>query len=309
MRFRQIFLFMVTAALLLLSGNRGWAAFGEDTEKPKPEFSQEGGDWIAKLTPRAKSNPIQIRFHVGGGTLVEVAAREFAAGDMPDVDPKTFRSDFFTLRASPGAPGGEVTLSLSCDYFTTATEIWGPKEKGSRTWGTIKAVTTGPKEGETEKTKTLTLNVKDGGALDADGVADGRIEVILGPQDSFWGYALGTLVIRFFGVFLVLGILMIGMIISGKVFQSIDARGEMKKVAPPVEEGLAIEPDPDAPRAEITGAMAAAVAIALQLHAGGASRTLSLTRLETQGTSSWSLTGRTQLMADRMSAFDRVQRN
>jgi hypothetical protein len=308
MQFRQIFLLMVTVALLLLSGNSGWAAFGEDTEKPKPEFSQEGGDWIAKLTPRAKSNPIQIRFHAAGGTIVEAAAREFSAADMPDVDPKTFRSDFFRLKLTTGAPGGEVTLSLSCDYFTTATEIWGPKEKGSRAWASMGAVTTGPKEGEPEKTKTLTFKVKDGGAMDADGVADGRIEVILGPQDSFWGYALGTLVIRFFGVFLVLGILMIGMVISGKVFQSIDARGKIKEMVPPVEAGLAIAPDPDTPQAEITGAMAAAVALALHLHAGGGCA-LSLAGSEIQGTSSWSLTGRTQLMAGRMSAFDRVQRN
>jgi hypothetical protein len=56
--------------------------------------------------------------------------------------------------------------------------------------------------------------------------------------------------------------------------------------------------------------MAAAVAIALHLDAGGgAGCTLSLAGSETQGTSSWSLTGRTQLMTDRMSAFDRVQRN
>lgn len=308
MRFRQLVLYTITLATFLLPCKSVWAAFGEDTEKPKPEFSLVGEDWIAKLTPRAKSNPIQIRFHVAGGTLAEVAAKEFSGDNMPEVDPKTFRSDFFSLKMTTGAPGGEVALSLSCDYFTTATELWGPKEKGSRTWASMGAVTTGPKEGETEKTKTLTLKIRDGGPLDTDGVADGRIAVILGPQDSFWGYALGTLVIRFFGVFLVLGILMIGMIISGKVFQSIDARGELKETLPPVNEGLEIAPDPDAPQAELTGAMAAAVAIALHLHAG-AGCTLSLAGSETQGTSSWSLTGRTQLMADRMSAFDRVQRN
>ena len=308
MRINQFFIGMITVAMLLLPCKSVWAAFGEDTEKPKPEFSQADGDWVAKLTPRGKSNPILIRFHVAGATQVTVAAREFAAGELPDVDPKTFRSDFFSVKMTPGTPGGEVALSLSCDYFTTATELWGPKEKGSRSWTSMGAVTTGPKEGETEKTKTLTLTVRDGGPMDADGVANGSIEVILAPQDSFWGYALGTLVIRFFGVFLVLGILMIGMIISGKVFQSIDESRELKKTVLPVEEGLPVEPDPDAPQVEITGAMAAAVAIALHLHAGGGSA-LSLAGLEAQAASSWSLTGRTQLMADRMSAFDRVQRN
>jgi hypothetical protein len=308
MRFRQFFMFTIMVVMLLLSCDRGWAAFGEDTEKPNPQFSQEGGDWIAKFTPRAKSNPIQIRFHVAGGTLVEAAAREFAAGELPEVDPKTFRSDFFSLKMSTGTPGGEVAVSLSSDYFTTATELWGPKEKGSLTWASAGAVISGAKEGEAKKTKTLTLTVRDGGAMDVDGVADGRIEVMMGPRDSFWGYALGTLVIRFFGVFLVLSVLMIGMMISGKVFRSIDESRELKKTVLPADGGLSIEPDADVPPGEITRAMAAAVAIALHLQTRTGA-TLSLADSETQGTSIWSLTGRTQLMANRMSAFDRAQRN
>ncbi len=44
-----------------------------------------------------------------------------------------------------------------------------------------------------------------------------------------WGYALSTLVIRFIGIFVVLGMLQIVMQISGRVFARLDARKGSKE--------------------------------------------------------------------------------
>lgn len=45
-----------------------------------------------------------------------------------------------------------------------------------------------------------------------------------------WGYAFSTLIIRFFGIFIVLGILQVIMQISGRIFAHIDAKKDMEKV-------------------------------------------------------------------------------
>ncbi len=72
------------------------------------------------------------------------------------------------------------------------------------------------------KIRELRIAVTDGGSLDADGAVNGSVALIGGPRDSFWGYALGTLFIRFFGIFIVLSILMAGMMVSGFVFDKLD---------------------------------------------------------------------------------------
>lgn len=307
LRFRHLCTGILTAAIMMLPCKSAWAAFGEDIEAPRPKFTQENGDWIAQLIPRGKSTSVKIRFQVAGGTIASVALKEFAENEMPQIDMKNFRSGCYITEITPGSDG-EAALSVGSDYFTSATELWGPKEKASLTWGTTAAINVAG----ANRLNTLTFNVRDGGHLDADGLTDGRITVILGPRDSFWGYALGTLFIRFFGVFLVLGVLMAGMIGSGRVFQWIDARAKPAKPGQPAE-GLPAEPESDSEEmddapAAVPSALVAAVAVALHLHTSSG-RTLSLGDSAAQATSSWSLTGRTQLMADRMSAFDRVQRN
>lgn len=307
LRFRHLCI-GILAAMLLLPCNRVWAAFGEDIEAPKPKFTQENGDWIARLIPRGKSTHINIRFQVAGGTIASVAAKEFPENEMPHIDTKNFRSGCYIVEITPGSDG-EAALSVGSDYFTSATELWGPKEKASLTWGTTGAANVAG----ANRLNTLTFSVSDGGGLDADGQTDGRITVIFGPRDSFWGYAIGTLFIRFFGIFIVLGVLMAGMMGSGRVFQWIDTRGKPSAMPGPSTAGLPAEPESeseetdDAPAA-VPSALAAAVAIALHLHTSSGIK-LSLGDSAAQTTSSWSLTGRTQLMADRMSAFDRVQRN
>jgi hypothetical protein len=69
-----------------------------------------------------------------------------------------------------------------------------------------------------------------------------------------WGYAISTLIIRFVGIFVVLGVLQVIMQISGRIFTHIDA----KKDRPP--------PDIVRPKKDLTQEEAAAVATALYLH-------------------------------------------
>ncbi|MBU2490930.1 MAG: hypothetical protein KKA60_16215 [Proteobacteria bacterium] len=43
-------------------------------------------------------------------------------------------------------------------------------------------------------------------------------------DEGFWSYALSTLIIRFVGIFIVLGIIQVVMWISGRFFQSLEKR-------------------------------------------------------------------------------------
>lgn len=301
-------------AALLLATTSGWAVFGEDIERPQPKFTQEGADWIAELIPRGKSTRVQIRFHAEGGTLAEPVPKIFGETDGPKIDIKNYRSGFYVVNMTPDQKGGEISLSLSSSYFNSATDIWGVTERSSKTWGTTGVVTTSIKGEPT----ALRFVVQDGSLLDEDGEANGQIQVVIGPRDHFWGYAIGTLVIRFFGVFLVLGILMIGMIISGKVFQALekakhpavptfpDGPGDLDGLDEPAElESPALGPDPVQ---EVSPAMAAAIGLALHLHRKTATtpRVFSA-ESPVPATSNWSFAGRTQIMADRRGALGRVQ--
>jgi Na+-transporting methylmalonyl-CoA/oxaloacetate decarboxylase gamma subunit len=45
-----------------------------------------------------------------------------------------------------------------------------------------------------------------------------------------WGYAISTLLIRFVGIFVVLGILQVVMQIMGRIFAYLDAKKDMEKL-------------------------------------------------------------------------------
>jgi hypothetical protein len=51
----------------------------------------------------------------------------------------------------------------------------------------------------------------------------------MGPEAVDWGYAISTLVIRFVGIFVVLGILQLVMLITGRIFAHLDAKKDMEK--------------------------------------------------------------------------------
>jgi hypothetical protein len=301
MRIKHIGVWLLAMPALLLFAASSFAAFGEDIEKPHPEFSQKYGGWIARLTPRGKSTPVEIRFQAEGGKITVVAEKAYPPENLPKVDPKNFRSDFFSIQAS-AASGAEVVVSVSSDYFTSATDLWGPVTVNSTTWGPTGAINSAL----ADRVNKLTVKVRDGGPLDADGAANGRIEVIVGPRDSFWGYAMGTLFIRFFGIFIVLSILMTGMILSGKVFERIAGRSKpvlptptrhMPAAAPPL---AAADSQP-----ELSAEAAAAVAVALHLHSQ-AERSKPVR--DVRPASAWAVFGRGQIMNDRLPIFDRVKR-
>jgi Na+-transporting methylmalonyl-CoA/oxaloacetate decarboxylase gamma subunit len=69
-----------------------------------------------------------------------------------------------------------------------------------------------------------------------------------------WSYAISTLIIRFVGIFVVLGVLQVVMQISGRIFARIDAKKDRS------------QPDVVPPKKDLTEEEAAAVATALYLH-------------------------------------------
>lgn len=319
---------------MILSAASAWAAFGEDLEKPQPLFSRAASDWDARLIPRGKSTSVLIRFQSNAATITTVETAEFPDDQQPDLDIKDFRSGFFKVNLKAEKPGGEAGLILSSDCFTTSTQLWGGDPKKKDSWKDLM----GTVERLPDRVKTLGISVRDGGPLDTDGAADGRIELIVAPRDSFWGYAIGTLFIRFFGVFIVLGVLMIGMQLSGLIFRHIESRN------PPNENDLAqgtssnqpaAVSEPIAPAAHMettavqaaspevavaialalhlrAGEVAAAITLALHLHAGseqhpaGRITAPSASRPRETRTSAWVLSGRSKLMADRLRPFDRI---
>ena len=52
----------------------------------------------------------------------------------------------------------------------------------------------------------------------------------MGPETVDWGYAISTLLRRFVGIFVVLGILQVVMQIMGRIFAYLDAKKDMEKV-------------------------------------------------------------------------------
>jgi len=289
--------------LILLSASPGWAAFGEDEEKPKPEFIWEGEQVAAKLIPRGKTTSVQITFNVSGGKLRSLEMKDFAEAERPEVDRKDFRSGLFVVKIDGFAPGAEVDAAIASNYFTKSTEFWVFNPKAATVWAKVGA----DHASLAEKAEELRARVKDGGPLDSDGAANGEIVLICGPRDAFWGYAIGTLVIRFFGVFLVLVVIQIGMNVAGRIFRIIEARVARAKAdaaaavaVPPSElEGAPQPADAD---------VAAAIALALQLHLSAQEAREPL-QLGTMGVSAWTLHGRDRTMGERFLVFDRSHRS
>lgn len=292
---------LVSLLLVLLGASPGLAVFGEDEEKPKPEFTREGDQVTAKLIPRGKRTGIQIEFNVSGGKLQSVETKDFAEAERPEVDRKDFRSGLFVVKVDGFAPGAEVEVAVASNYFTGSTELWVFNPKTATGWATVEA----KHASLAEKVEELRATVKDGGPLDSDGEANGEILLICGPMDTFWGYAIGTLVIRFFGVFLVLGVLQVGMQVASRVFRLLEARTARAKT----EAAAAVAPPPS----ELEGApsvdagIAAAIALALQLHLSAQEARQPL-QLSTTGVSAWTLHGRDRIMGERFLVFDRSQR-
>jgi len=278
-----------------------WAAFGEDLEKPKPEFTREGDVITAKLIPRAKSTSVAIRFQVSGGRLIDVEGMDFKEAERPGVDNKDFKSELFMIKIDQVTPGGEVKVSITSDFFSSSTQYWIFNQTSKEPWMNADAQNLSLPD----LVQKLVVSIKDGGPFDSDGATDGRISLAGGPKDSFWGYALGTLFIRFFGIFLVLSILMIGMIISGKIFQMLDNKKEERAKdmqLPPAAATPDIQPG-EAVRSEL----ASAICVALHLHLSEQQPTAT-SHFFTPTISPWARQGRERIMNARSIPTNRGNR-
>ncbi|WP_373498025.1 hypothetical protein [Desulfococcus sp.] len=283
--------------LLLCPGTirTGHAAFGEDIEKPKPEFSREGDRVTAKYIPRAKSTSVQVHFTVSGGKLVEVRGLEWEIAERPEVDVKNFKSALFTIEIGDVSPGAEAMVTLSSDFFTSSTQFYVFNEKLSSPW----MVSECENISLPDRVQDLVIKVIDGGPYDSDGTVNGRIFFVGGPRDSFWAYALGTLFIRFFGIFLVLGILQICMELSGRIFQKMDINNSqkgMRSESEPLEDvsiPQAIGNDDGEQAIDTESVSAAAVALHIHLSRLRAPERLELGTSESTG---WIQHGRQMAM-------------
>jgi len=288
--------------IVLLGSSFAFAAFGEDVEKPKPVFAQDGAAITAKLLPRGKSTPVIVRFEAGGGDLVEIKPLDFASLARPEVYQKDFRCDLFTIAIGNVPTGGEITISARSDFFTSSTSFWLFNAGATPEWSDAQA----QHKSYPDRVRELTMRIKDGGVLDADGTADGKILLIGGPRDSFWGYAIGTLIIRFFGVFLVLGVLMVGMIICGKLFEMADkrkaAQGAASSQRSRAQEPIAPVPGTIVSETGVDPEMAAAIALALHLEMSGA---VDDEKALDGSQNAWNLYGRQKIMGDRLQVFKR----
>jgi hypothetical protein len=299
MRYRALRAARVAGALLaaLALSAPAWGAFGEDLEKPVAEISaSEDGRATAKLIPRGKRTSIRIDFVASGGGLLEVQGLDFDEIRDPTVDPKDFRSAMFTVRIKTGSPGAEAKISLSSAFFTRSTELWVYNANLQPAWRNGRAENLD----RPDRVQELVLAVKDGGEADSDGLANGEITLQVGPMDSFWGYALGTLFIRFFGIFIVLGLLQIGMLVSGGVFKRLEARRSVE-ASPGV---AAAEVSKATPKASLDPMTAAAIGLALQLHLAS---DRPAPHLDRPAGDAWTQEGRGRLMGQRAQVFHRVR--
>jgi hypothetical protein len=268
-----------------------------DLEKPKPAFTREGDVISAKLIPRAKTSSVVIRFKVSGGKLADVSGIDFFTAARPEVDVKDYRSALFGITITDVAPGSEAVVSIFSDFFNSATRFSVFNEKSATPWmeSNAKSVRL------PGKVQELSVTVKDGGPFDSDGAADGKITFVGGQKDSFWGYALGTLVIRFFGVFLVLCVLMIGMMLSGVFLSRLKDKTSVGETA--TQPILSVHADPEEGEGDLTPEAVAAIALALNLHMTSLRRQSSPMDQNLSG--SWTQSGRSLLMTDRLTVFNR----
>jgi hypothetical protein len=258
---------------------------------------------------------VALEFEVtAGGKLDAVKGIDFATVDRPEVDIKNFKSAAFEIGIRDVTPGGSATVAVRSDFFTLSTAFYVFNPKRGKPW-----IENAQTENRTlpERVRELIVQVRDGGDLDADGSADGHITLIGGPRDSFWGYALGTLFIRFFGIFIVLTLLMIGMIVSGRIFKALERRADATKAAGPDDHAgpvAAVQPaaapaiGTSAKPAQITEATIAAIGAALYLR-DNASLAGKSEALAMEPGMTWAIEGRKRIMDDRLMVFKSAGRN
>ncbi|MBU1713131.1 MAG: hypothetical protein KKD47_08515 [Proteobacteria bacterium] len=302
--FKYVIISFGLLVCILLYPSNSFATSGEDIEKPKPQFTVGEDKISAKFIPRAKSTSIIIDFKASGGKLVNITGIDFEALQRPELDIKNYKSSFFEIKLENVEQGSETSIHLFSNFFSGSTEFWVVTQKPNEPWINTEA----QKIIHPDRVYELVVKARDGGPYDMDGVIDGRITLLGGPKDSFWGYALGTLFIRFFGIFLVLSILMIGLVISGKIFSRIvKNNGDEREGVRSEKKGKAISVEgiPSVDEKSIRLKTAAAIAVALKMHlsAGRESGMSGIFLPEAEST--WSKQGRERIISDRFTVFNR----
>lgn len=126
------------------------------------------------------------------------------------------------------------------------------------------------------------------------------LELIENAVNLPWGRIMGTLMIRFIGVFMVLIILMISMMILGKVVSKLIEMQEARKAEDDEKEAPAIalaeEPELEAGEEEVVAAIGAAIAMAMDLEQKFAAPSA----FAGLSAGSWALTGRAAQMNTRL---------
>ncbi len=298
----RFFVYCCALILPMVFQNPSLAAIGEDMEKPAPEFTRSEKSITAKLIPRAKSTSVLIDFTTAQGQLLDVKGIDFETIQTPELDIKEYKSSFFDASVEVST-GSEADIGISSPFFTISTEYWVYNTRKPVKWFNSGSKAAQGNDGSVQ----FTIRVKDGGDMDADGTANGRIQFIGGPKDYFWSYALGTLIVRFFGIFLVLSMLMIGMMVVGQFFVMLD--NKRKKPTPP--EGRPAAPQPSAPSTSIQTEeqpsgpdpdMVAAIATALHLHLTPKTQRDS-TDANKVGSNAWVQYGRVEIQNTRTQTF------
>lgn len=297
---KQLLLFsIICVGLVIAHFSAAGATPGGDSENPQVRFTRDADKVVAALIPRAKSTTVHIAFSVSKGRLAEVKDMDFKSAARPEVDHKDFKSNLFVVSVSDVPKESETRLTVSSDFFSKSTEFWAFNPDQTPSWINTNA----DNQSQTDRVRSLMIAIRDGGPLDTDGASDGRLTLIGGPKDSFWGYALGTLFIRFFGIFIVLSVLMIGMIISGKIFHRMEAQNkalgppsESQSVQPGDDTRKQLHPEDQLPADRSTAQeTAAAIAAALHMHLSALQRDVPL-RLRISESNPWTQQGRERIM-------------
>lgn len=218
-------------------------------------FERQGQNIKARLVPLAKTTSISITFSCEGGELLSVEEFKGPTEGL-EINPRDLRSGLFAVKIRT-EPGSVARLDLASEYFTSSTVLLEFNPRLKKYW--LPEPDPHLKRAAPQSRNfNLRVMARDGSELDIDGLENGVIELVTGPRDSFWGYALGTLFIRFFGIFIVLGILMGGMMLAGKSFSAWARRRASGEDAGPQPQ---VSPDGD-----LLPEQVAALAVALHLQ-------------------------------------------
>lgn len=266
---------------------------------PQPKFERQGEKVVASLIPRAKSSKVDITFFVSEGRLAEVKGLEFNGAARQGVNHKDFKSNLFSAKVVELSKGARIKLVISSDFFSKSTQYWVFNPHQANPWIDAQA----ENQSHPNRIRNLVVTATDGGPLDSDGMSDGQITLIGGPKDSFWGYALGTLFIRFFGIFLVLSVLMVGMLVSGKIFQRIEVRKTPKGLSPPNDKSQEGGYQKVAATQSLPIETVAAITAGLHIHLASMQTDKAL-QLQIPEISAWTQQGRARLMSARIIKVD-----